>query len=180
MFKKLSDILDLKSTGGTSKSNYKGRVAGESFNFLALIHRWPDIVGPKLSQVTIPLKNQNNTLTILTEHPAYSQSLSFLEETLKKKIYQVFPELKDKIRRFYFNVSSEHFNDQRANLIKRSQSWAQTSSMKTTQNHPKKHKIHPHNPEFRKLKIEADQYFNDMNDEEMKEALVSLYIQLRI
>ena len=173
MFKKLSDVLDFQSPKQGKSKDYSG--PGSSFNFLSLIHKWPEIVGPKLSQVTIPIKNQRRTLTILTEHPAYSQSLSFLEATLKEKIYRVFPELKDKIDRFYFQVNTEHFKEERDKMVLRSQAAPNTPPPASTAQD-----YHPHNPRYRKLKNEAKKHFTDVPDDEMKEALENIFVQLSI
>lgn len=176
MLKKLSDIFEFNKEGKSQKGNYK---ATESFNFLALIHKWPEVVGPKLSEVTIPLKNHHNTLTILTQHPAYSQSLSFLEETLKEKIYKTFPMLRGKINKFYFKVSTEHFEQERDQLLSRSQMWSKGHQIKEKDS-PKQKVMHQYNPQVRALKQEALAQFSDVDDQEMQELLINLYIQTKI
>lgn len=178
MLKKLSDIFEFKADKKYPSARKK--TEGDSFNFLALIHKWPDIVGPKLSKVTIPLKNNNNTLTILTEHPAYSQSLSFLEQTLKKKIYSTFPQLKDKIDRFYFKVSTEHFVQERERLITRSQMWSRDRDDQPPGDHAVQKRIHKHNPKVKQLREEASKHFSHIQDEELRDSMISLFIQTHI
>ena len=40
----------------------------DAFNFIELIKVWPDIVGHKIAEHTIPLKNTYQTLVILSNH----------------------------------------------------------------------------------------------------------------
>ena len=114
MFKKVSDLL---GQNNYKKSHYRSRNKGsELFNFLDLIARWEEVVGTRMAKVTVPLKNQGKTLTILTNHSAYSQQLSMLEETLKKKIIATFPELRGKVQYLKFQVSTQHFDKEREDL----------------------------------------------------------------
>ena len=179
MFKKLSDVLDFSSNKRSNfKTNYK-KTAG--FNFLALIYKWPDIIGEKLSNVTIPIKAQNNSLTILTSHPAYSQSLSFLESTLKLKIYKEFPELKGKIKQFYFQVNTAHFEQEKEKIVARSQQWAKGHQSVESENKKKQSFFHPYNPKYIELKAEALSHFSSIiDDQETLDSMVSLYIQARV
>ena len=171
MFKKVSDLLGnptYGSKGGRSKSSQPF----ELFDFLELIEKWEVIVGPKLAKVTVPLKNQKKVLTILTNHSAYSQSLSFMEDTLKKKMFKVFPELRGKINKFNFIVSTEHFDKQRADLLKRAK------VNKTTESEVKKNnEYHPQSPQYKKLRAMALEEFIDMEEDEVKESLISIFIQ---
>lgn len=169
MFKKVSDLL---GQNNYTKSKYRAHSASsELFNFLDLISRWEDIVGPKLSKVTVPLKNQGKILTILTSHSAYSQSLSMLEETLKKKILATFPELQGKVQSLKFQVSTQHFEEQRQGLLKR----ANVANQDVVKQ--KKQKLlHPQSPKYKALRQEAIEELGDM-EEELLEQMISLYIQ---
>jgi len=174
MFKKLSDLLDLKS-------HKNGQAYGKDlgFNFLSLIHKWPNIIGDKLSKVTIPVKMQYGILTIMTNHPAYSQSLSFLEAELTKKIIREFPNLQGHLKSFQFRVNTNFFEEEKNKLIQRSHNLQQQGPQKTVANTPRT--FHPHNPEYKKIKQEALEYFENLEeDEEIKSNLVSLYIQSKI
>ena len=171
MFKKVSDILGTRPSGKFSRRT-KPTASGELFDFLSLIEKWEEIVGPKLSKVTVPLKNQKKVLTVLTNHSAYSQSLSFMEDTLRKKILKVFPELRGKLTRFNFIVSTEHFDKQRGDLLRR----AQAGRSEVTEE-KKNNELHPQSPQYKSLKADALEEFIDIEDEEVKERLVSLYIQ---
>ncbi len=169
MFKKVSDLL---GQSHYSKSKFSGRSKNsELFNFLDLIARWEEIVGPKLSKVTVPLKNQGKTLTILTNHSAYSQSLSMLEETLKAKIIKTFPELRGKVQFFKFQVSSQHFDEQRKDLLKRANIGNQEVLKEK-----KQHLLHPQSPRYKALRQEALKEFEGMEGD-LLEQMISLYIQ---
>lgn len=168
-FKSLESLLQKNASGGVnaSKSKYFGQ---DTFDFFSLIEIWPSIIGEKLGKFTIPLKNHNGNLTILTNHSAFSQQLSFLEEDIKKKIINKFPSLKGKINRIYFNYNSEHFKNQ-VELSKK-------ILKKDTGDKEKENIIfHKYSPTYKKLKLEADQLLTDIEDNEIKEFLSSLYIQ---
>ncbi|MCF8059454.1 MAG: DUF721 domain-containing protein [Bacteriovoracaceae bacterium] len=174
MFKKVSDLLG-QTSYSFKKTQYwnKGNSTrpSELFDFLSLIARWEEIVGPKLAKVTVPLKNQKKILTILTNHSGYSQSLSMMEETLKAKILKVFPELQGKINRLNFIVSTQHFEQERLDLLKRA-SVHKTEEVKSK----KQNQLHPQSPKYKALKEEASLEFADF-EEDIKEKLISLYIQ---
>lgn len=173
MAKKLSDLLknswDIPAASHTSyrPAVKKPGFAQDSFDFLKLIEKWPEIVGAKLAQETTPLKNRYKTLTVLTRHAAFSQQISFMEEILKKKIIQVFPSLTGKIDRINFQCNPQAFHEQVQRVQK----------MGMAPVEEKKPIIHPFSPEYKKLKREADEIFNHVDDEQMKESLFNLYLQ---
>lgn len=167
MLKKLSLFIDSPSgtqTGGNSRRTDKSKAVGEGFDFLALIRAWKDIAGPKLSEHTIPLKNQNGTLIILSNHSAFASELSFMELIIKKKIFEKFPTLEKSILSIKFIVDSTHFAIQYQQFI-------------TPIEKKKAQTLHPYSPEFRKLKKEAEELFFDVDDVEIKEKMISLYMQ---
>lgn len=178
--KKVSDLFDkeLRSTAKKSFSPNPGSIhrdSSELFDFLDLIARWHEIVGEKLAKVTVPLKHQSQCLSLLTNHSAYSQQLSMLEETLKAKIFRVFPQLQGKIKRFRFIVSTEHFDGQREDLLKRANAQHSKANLQKAQKH-----LHPQSPEYKKLKKEAEGEISGLGDDlegEIKNSLISLYIQ---
>jgi len=171
MFKKISSLLSEHEV-----SNFKGQKSfknkkstNESFDFLKLIDRWPEIVGQKLSLHTIPLKNQNKTLTVLSNHSAFSEQLKFMEEPIKEKIFVAFPSLKGSIHRIIFQTNPSFFqkkktiiNEKREDLQRKQQT------------------IHPESPYFKKYRAEALEYFQQIDDTDLKEELVSLYIQMKL
>ena len=136
-----------------------------SFDFLALIHAWPEIAGAKLSEHTIPLKNQNGTLLILSNHSAFANELSFMELPLKKKIFSKFPALTNSILSLKFIVDTTHFEEQYKHF-------SLPTKAKREEN-----TLHPQSPEYKKLKKEALITFENIIDDEIKEKMISLYIQ---
>ncbi len=166
MLKKLSTFID-GNTHKSQKNEFKNSKSSDSFDFLALIHSWPEIAGAKLSEHTIPLKNQNGTLMILSNHSAFANELSFMELPLKKKIFQKFPNLSNSIFSLKFIVDSTHFDEQ----LKRFTLPAKLNKENNT--------LHPHSPEFKLLKKEAIIFFENISDEELKEKMISLYIQAK-
>ncbi len=177
MFKKLSDSLpnmgqQNRSDFKYSKSAHKKNSASEIFDFLELIERWEDIVGAKLAKVTVPLKNQNQTLTILTNHSAYSQALSYMEDTLKKKLFHAFPMLKTKVKKFNFQVSTAHFDKTKADLEKRANIGKKEIIQKKQQT-----TFHPQNPLYKKMKAQAEAEFAYIEDDEIRQKMVSIFLQ---
>ena len=166
MLKKLSTFIDNKANN-TQGNEYKNAKASDSFDFLALIHSWPEIAGAKLSEHTIPLKNQNGTLLILSNHSAFANELSFMELPLKKKIFEKFPSLTNSIFSLKFVVDTTHFEEQYKHFAK------------PTKEKKAENTLHPHSPEFKKLKKEAMVFFDQITDEELKEKMISLYIQAK-
>ena len=166
MLKKLSLFID--NTGRSEdKSRSSNQKVSDSFDFLALIKAWPEIAGAKLSEHTIPLKNQNGTLIVLSNHSAFANELSYMELPLKKKIFEKFPKLEKNILSIKFIVDSTYFS-------KHYDQFVSSNEQKKMQN-----TLHPLSPEYRKLKKEADGFFADVEDEEMKAQLSSLYIQAK-
>lgn len=164
MLKKLSTFIDSKTN---SIQDNEGKTSHQStgFDFLALIHSWPEIAGPKLSEHTIPLKNQNGVLLILSNHSAFANELSFMELPLKKKIFLKFPTLSNSIVSLKFIVDSTHFEEQYKRFAE---------PVKKKNEVPT---LHPHSPEFKKIKKEALAFFEHITDDELKEQMISLYIQ---
>lgn len=167
MLKKLSTFIDSPNGGQNSANSFKKEKNGgvrESFDFLSLIKAWKEIIGPKLSEHTIPLKNQNGTLTILSNHSAFANELSYMEIPLKKKIFAKFPSLENSIVSIKFIVDSTHFSSHYQQFIAPAEK-------------KKSQALHPFSPEFRRLKKEAEELFSDVSDLELKEKMISLYIQ---
>ena len=163
MLKKLSQYIDSPYADRNSYKKDKAYLQ-ESFDFLALIKAWKEIAGAKIAEHTIPLKNQNKTLIVLSNHSAFANELSYMELPLKKKIFDKFPNLEKSIQSIKFIVDSTHFSQQYNQFIaplEKKQSMA----------------LHPYSPEFRKLKKEAEELFVDVDDIEIKEKMISLYIQ---
>ena len=166
MLKKLSNFIDSNDYQGNKQTYGKKENSGvgDSFDFLALIRSWSEIAGVKLSEHTIPLKNQNGTLVILSNHSAIANELSYMELLLKKKIFQKFPNLEKSVLSIKFIVDSTHFEKQYQQFV-------------VPIKEKKNKELHPFSPEFRRLKKEAEEEFINMTDLELKEKMISLYIQ---
>lgn len=163
MLKKLSQFIDSPTAGQNSFKKDKAHLH-ESFDFLALIRAWKEIAGAKLAEHTIPLKNQNGTLIILSNHSAFAAELSYMELPLKKKIVEKFPNLEKSILSIKFIVDSTHFTQQYDQFIAPVEKKQRSA-------------LHPYSPEFRQLKREAEELFANLDDAEIKEKMISLYIQ---
>lgn len=172
MLKKLSQFIETNDNAQHSykkerSSAQKSHSVKDSFDFLALIRSWKDIAGAKLSEHTIPLKNQNGTLIVLSNHSAFANELSFMELPLKRKIFEKFPSLEKQILSIKFIVDSTHFSKQYQQFV----AVVEKKKAQTLQT------LHPHSPEYKRLKKEAEEFFNDLDDVELKEKMISLYIQ---
>ena len=169
MLKKLSQFIDTNTNNSpnTKRTVQKMQWVGESFDFLSLIKAWNEIAGNKLSEHTIPLKNQNGTLIILSNHAAFANELSYMELPLKKKIFSKFPNLEKSIRSIKFIVDSTHFDIQYKQFIEPIQNM---EKRKTNQ-------LHPLSPQYRLLKKQAEEMFSTIEDQEMRSHFISIYIQ---
>ncbi len=169
MIKKLSHYIqfDGSAVRSSKQDSAKSSQLSDSFDFISLIKAWREIAGEKLSEHTIPLKNQNGTLLVLSNHSAFANELSYMEIPLKKKIFAKFPNLEKAILNIKFIVDSTHFSKQYSQFI------APQEKIK------KKNEqiLHPYSPEFRRLKKEAEEMFGNIEDKDIRESMISLYIQ---
>lgn len=176
-FTSLKTIFEQFSTGSSNYNAHDPRAKGskflsnETFDFFALIEAWPELVGERLGKYTIPLKNNNNCLTVLTNHSAFSQQLGFLEKELKEKILKRFPSLKGKMSRIKFMYNTSHFDTQ----VEMAKNFVKTPKKEKS----KKEQVifHKYSPRYKELKSEADKLFGDLEDEDIRESLTSIYIQ---
>lgn len=175
MFKKLDKVYSDQGLKGNNSQYSKSNFDESGFNFLKLIEAWPTIVGDRLAENTIPLKNKGKTLTILTNHSAYSQQLKMMEEVLKKKIFAHFPQLKSTLTSLQFQTSSRHFDEEARELKEKSKAAPKLKATIET-----KIKIHKYSPEYKALSKEAEIEFQDLEEGEFKESLKSIFIQSRI
>ena len=167
MLKSLGGILANANQGHREKGQHSNSV----FDFLQLVANWHTIVGDNLAQKTIPLKIQQKSLIILTDHPVYSQQLSFLEGPLKDKIFANFPAVKGKFLRIFFQTNPAHFLRQ-----KQAQSMGGANRHNTSA--PKGRGLHPYSPQYQQLKKEGELVLQEITDDSVKQYLLSLYIQL--
>lgn len=138
-----------------------------TFDFIHLVKNWEKIVGTMLSQNTIPLKIKNNQLFILTKHAVFSQELSFMDQMIIKKIEEMFPAYKGKIKKVRFstgNFSSDEFNQ------------LQDKKKKQVNISKAQKGGHRFDPNFRNKKAKAEDFFSDIEDDEMRELLIQVYL----
>ena len=172
--KTLSDFLSgqVKSkeiyTSDESK-NYKRKQRGyysrssNCFDFIFLINNWENIVGKLLGENSIPQKLNKGTLIVITKHPVFNQELNMMSQEILKKIKERVPSLKNHVKRLKFshaNYGSNEFNQSKAKEKKSENSNA-----------------HRFSPEHRAKKAKANELFNDIEDDEVKELLTSLFLK---
>lgn len=92
-----------------------------------------------------------------------------MEEPLKKKIEDVFPTLKGKMKRINFICNPQAFMKEREKAIHHQ-----------IKSKPQKLAIHPQSPTYKKWLSEAQGLFDLVEDEELKRDLESLYIQSKM
>lgn len=165
MFKKLDfkglNYKDLDRFGTHDQKRENMHNFYQTFDFLNLVTKWPDIIGQALAKVTSPMKIKGDSLIIVSKHASYSQNISFLSEEIKQKIFAYFPELKPVIRKLNFITQEGFFKEQEIVLEKEKNL----------------HKMHPQDPKVKVLKIEAERLFAEVEDKELKEILTSIFMQ---
>ena len=134
----------------------------QTFDFLDLVKKWPDIVGPKLSDVTSPLRMRHDSLFVMTKHSVYSQELSFLGEEVKAEIFRQFPRLRNIIKKIVFQTQEKFFEKQ---------------ELESARIEKEIQKLHPQSPRYKLLRIQAERLFEDIQDKEFRERLISIFIQ---
>ena len=89
-----------------------------TFDFLDLIKKWPEIVGPKLAAVTSPLKMKQDSLFVITKHSSYSEALNWESEIIKTAIFKHFPNLKPIIKKLAFQTQENFFEQKKVEEAK--------------------------------------------------------------
>ena len=144
---------------------YKKDSRQEVFDFIELSKQWPVIIGNTLGKVTSPQKVAGKTLVVLTSHPAFSQHLKMMEKKVLEKIFISFPHLKAKVKKLAFNTNTEFF---------------QKKETKEKEKQTKKNnQLHRFDPKYKRLEEEAKTLLAEVSCEETREALISIFIQLR-
>ncbi len=95
-----------------------------------------------------------------------------MEKVLIEKIEAHFSELRGQVKELRFIFNSAHFNTQKK-LSARAEQEAHTQTQLPQK---KRSAPHPQSPEFKKLRAQALEMFQD-GPEELKESFISLYIQ---
>ena len=166
MFKSLSDIFK----GNNFKaSSSRASIHQEVFDFLNFVDQWSEIVLPPFGKLTLPQKLVKGTLYLVTAHPALSQGMSFMEKKLIESIVVKFPNLNGKIRQLAFVVNSTAFDQIKTSIDHRKKN--------ATPENRRKNIPHRYSPEFKLFRSQAEEIFKDIEDDESKELLISLYIQ---
>ena len=120
--KNLKDVLkDIDKDGKYSRyKNYRPKKKGlgsvDLFDFLDLTKSWHKVVGPRLSQFTIPLKLNGKFLTVLTSHPVYAQQLKYMENEIIKSIGNVLPATQGHISKVFFQVDNKFFSQKKEKI----------------------------------------------------------------
>lgn len=173
MMKKLANFLEGSGykVDSYQKNEFPNKSqASSAFDFLDLIAQWPLIVGQQMANHSIPLKLINKNLTLLTDHPTYSQSLKLLETMLIEKIEKTFPVLKSKIHKIHFQVNSAFFKET-------VQSYKTHIPLRKEETQPK---LHPQSPEYKKLVKDAESFLGTIEDQDLKKTLTSIFIQCKL
>lgn len=169
MFKKIDfkglNYSDLDRYGSHDLKRDEMHSFYQTFDFLDLIKKWPQIVGPKMTLVTSPLKLNQDSLFIITKHSVYSQELSFLSEEIKGEIFKVFPKLKPIIKKLVFQTQEKFFEEREKKAPEEARGGVPAP------------KLHPQSPKYKILKAEADRLFGEIEDPELRQSLISLFIQ---
>ncbi len=95
-----------------------------------------------------------------------------MEDTLKMKLFQAFPQLQSKVKKFNFQVSTTHFDKMKADLEQRANLQKKPEIQKK-----KQATFHPQNPAYKKLKAQAQQEFSHIEDDEIREKMISIWLQ---
>lgn len=154
-------ITDQKQRYYRQKLGHYSR-ENDCFDFIYLVQNWEDIVGAMLASNTIPLKIKNGQLIVLTRHAIFSQELGFMSPVILEKIAQRFPQFKNQVKKIKFVTSENYFNIPVEKEV-----------------HKEKfiHRPHAFSPQYQQKKLMAQKEFADIEDEELKELLISLYLQ---
>ncbi len=135
----------------------------QTFDFISLLKKWPDIVGPKMAKVTSPLKLRNDSLIVVTTHSTYSHELSYLSEDIKLAIFKALPELKPIIKKIVYETQENYF--------------VQRDKVAVEKAVEQKPKLHPQSPQYKLRKSEAERLFGNIEDPELRSLMISIFIQ---
>lgn len=144
----------------------------QTFDFINLRKRWNEVIGDRLAHVTSPLKIMKDDLIILSKDSSYSHHISFLSEEIKKNIFSLFPELKAIIKKLKFQTNESYFRE------KHHQRFGVHEAIHKDLSSTKPQLLHPQNPRYRILMREANELFKDIEDDQLKKTLMSLYLQI--
>lgn len=136
----------------------------QTFDFIDLINKWPEIVDPKMAKFTSPLRIMKDTLVIVTVHSSYSHEMSYFSEELKKNIFKVLPELKPIIKKIVYETHEGYFRHREEVTAKKAPEEARP-------------RPHPQSPQYKVKKAEAERLFGSIEDPELRSLMISIFIQ---
>lgn len=137
--------------------------SSNGMDFVSFIKVWPKMVGQLLAENSTPLKIKNDTLMIVTRHSIFSHELKSLSHQIILNIAKHYPSYQAKIKRLSF-VNDEAF------FMKK--------EIKAKKSEAKKSSLHPYSPLYKKLKKEALELTQDIEDKAMREHWISIYLQV--
>ena len=136
------------------------------FDFLELLKLWPKIIGLRTAKVTEPIRISSKKLIIYTAHSAFSQQLSLMQGQILEKIGEHYPKSKHHIKSLSFVTKDIHFSEKKTDLL----------SGKETKKYMKNNRLNKYSPTYRNLFNEASKLFEDIENHEVKESLIKIYI----
>lgn len=156
-------LTDQKKRLKRKNRGYYSRQNG-CFDFIQLINSWEDIVGALLAKNSIPRKIHNGTLYIITKHPVFTQELTMMGPEIIKKISEHIPYLKDRLKKVKFTNADFSFEE-----FQKDKSSDDNNEKLSAANHP-------FSPHFKAKQQKANAMFDDIEDPELKEILIHLFI----
>ncbi|MEX0798359.1 MAG: DUF721 domain-containing protein [Bacteriovoracaceae bacterium] len=174
--KSLGDLLAQPDKGeeiylSDQKKRYKRRQKGyfskegNAFDFIYLIRSWDKIVGKMMAQNTIPHKIMKSTLIVMTKHSVFAHELSFMGPQIIEKIEENIPDLRGRIAKIKFSHANYSWDEfQKANFQK-------------TNRPAGARKLHPFSPQYQLKLKRANELFEDIEDQEVKELLTALFME---
>lgn len=135
----------------------------DCFDFIHLVQNWEKIVGPMLAQNTVPLKIKADYLIVITKHAIFSQELGFMTPIILKKITQLFPKFNNQFNKIKFINSEKYFTVVPPKSLEK-------NNLKSKQGHA-------FSPDYQRKLMHAQKMFQHIEDEEIRDLLVSLFLQ---
>ena len=166
--KLVSKLLETNPSLSNTSLSYerKSLTSRPNLEIKHLQKEWAKIVGDGfLSKHTVPIRIEKNELHVVTGHPSILEQAPFMKRIFNEKINQEKKNRFFKIKSVRFILDIEFFNNQRS-LIEKSFLKKKNSNS-----------FHPFSPEYKSLKKKAEQEFKFVDDDSLKEKLISLFIQ---
>ena len=158
-FKTLAHIINGSSSPTSS-----------SLNFIQFIKDWPRIIDNEfIASNSIPMKFNQQTLTIMTSHPTISHELKNRFFEIKEKIGKAFPQIAHDLEKISFYSHSAFFLQKEKNSHP-----PKNSNLNSTKN-----SVHPYHPHAREIKNKFIKDWPELaNDQDLLNSLVNLQWQI--